>query len=88
MPVFVCLTEEVVLKLPLGRMSSVVAATSAMSLAVFPSESAELALSAPRYWSTLSRESIKTASGGLLEGHSISGALTETAIVRTHYPQP
>lgn len=69
----VWLTEEVVLKLPLGRMSSVAAATSAMSLAVFPSESEEVALSAPWYWSTLSRESMNTASGGLPAGHSNSG---------------
>lgn len=63
-----CHTEDVVLKLPLGRRNS---ATSAMSLAGFPLES-EVALSAPRYWSTLSRESIKTASGGLPTGHSTS----------------
>lgn len=68
-----CLTEEVVLKLPLGKMSSVAAATSAMSLAGFPSELEEEALSGLRYWSTLSRESINTASGGLPAGHRISG---------------
>lgn len=66
-----CLTDEDVLKLPLGRMSSVAAATSAMSLQGFPSESEEAALSAPRYWSTLRRESISTASGELI-AHSIS----------------
>lgn len=67
------LTEDVVLKLPLGRMSSVAAATSAMSLAGFSLESEEVALSAPRYWSTLSRESINTASGGVPIRLSISG---------------
>lgn len=66
----VCLTEEVVLKLPLGRMSSVAAATSAMSLAGFLSE--EVALSAPRYWSTLRRESINTASAMLPVGRATS----------------
>lgn len=60
------LTVDVVLRLPLGRMSSVAAATSAMSLPGLSSESAGVALSEPRYWSTLSRESINTASGGLL----------------------
>lgn len=73
MQMCVCLTEELVLKVPLGRMSSVAAATSDMSLASFPSESQEEDLSGPRYWSTLNRESISTASGGLLAGHSISG---------------
>lgn len=64
-----------VLRLPLGKMSSVAAATSAISLAGFPSVSEEVAFSAPRYWSTLSKESIRTASGGLPTGHCRSGTL-------------
>lgn len=73
----VCLTEEVVLKLPFGRMSSVAEATSAMSLPGFPSEEADL--SEAQYWSTFSRESITTASGGVLSG-SASGKLRKTVI--------
>lgn len=75
----VCLTEEVVLKLPFGRMSSVAAATSAMSLPGFPSETEEEDLSEAQYWSTFSRESITTASGKLLSG-STSGKLQKNKI--------
>lgn len=42
-------TEDVVLKLPLGRRSSVAAATSATSLAGFEFESEEVAFSEARY---------------------------------------
>lgn len=75
----VCLTEEVVLKLPFGRMSSVAEATSAMSLPGFPSETEEADLSEAQYWSTFSRESITTASGGVPSG-SASGKLQKTVI--------
>lgn len=81
----VCLTEDMVLKLPFGRMSSVAAATSAMSLPGFPLEESEEAdLSEPQYWSTFKRESITTASGGVPAG-STSGKLWITVIALLHY---
>lgn len=71
----VCLTEEVVLKLPFGRMSSVAAATSAMSLP----EEEEAVLSEAQYWSTFSKESITTASAGVPSGFT-SGKLQKNVI--------
>lgn len=63
------------------------AATSAMSLAGFSSESEQVALSGPRYWSTQSRESINTAAGGLPDGHSISETLKIIVVVASHHSQ-
>lgn len=80
----VCLTEDVVLKLPFGRMSSVEAATSAMSLPGFPSEPEEAGLSEAQYWSTFSRESITTASGGVPSG-SPSGKLQKNVTAALKY---
>lgn len=73
------LTEEVVLACPLGRMCSVAEATSAMSfggLLLSAAEEVVDVLSAPRYCSTLSSESINTASWGLCRGASVSACGT------------